>query len=91
MQRSTSVDPWTWRRQAACRGSGPGLFFPDKGEPAAEAKLVCQTCPVAHHCLDFAIASGEETGIWGGMSERQRREVARARRIARDAAEQATG
>jgi hypothetical protein len=45
---------------------------------------------VALQCLDHAIASGEETGIWGGMSERQRREVARARRIAAQAAQEPT-
>jgi WhiB family redox-sensing transcriptional regulator len=90
MERSVTADPSWWRRQASCRGAGPDLFFPAKGEPASEAKEVCQTCPVALQCLDYAIASGEETGIWGGMSERQRREVARARRIAAQAAQEPT-
>jgi len=71
-----------WQLHARCRGVGPELFFPEKGEPAAGAKTVCGTCPVTEQCLDFAIRSGEETGIWGGMSERQRREVARERRAA---------
>jgi WhiB family redox-sensing transcriptional regulator len=88
VERSKVTDP-SWRRMAACRGVSPDLFFPSKGEPAGEAKQVCQTCPVAGACLDFAITSGEETGIWGGMSERQRREVARARRIAAQAGDQA--
>lgn len=83
MERSTAPDD-AWRRHASCRGAGPELFFPTKGEPAPEAKAVCQACPVAAACLDFAISSGEETGIWGGMSERQRREVARARRAQPD-------
>ena len=83
MEASAAPDD-SWRLHASCRGAGPELFFPAKGEPAAEAKEVCQRCPVADCCLDFAIRHGEETGIWGGMSERQRREVARARRNAAD-------
>ena len=88
MERRATTDD-SWRAHASCRGVGPHLFFPDKGEPAGEAKEVCLTCPVASQCLDFAIRSGEETGIWGGMSERQRREVARARRQGLDRPESA--
>jgi WhiB family redox-sensing transcriptional regulator len=88
MEPRTTTDG-SWRAHASCRGAGPHLFFPAKGEAAAEAKQVCVTCPVALQCLDFAIRSGEETGIWGGMSERQRREVARARRQALDRPESA--
>jgi len=65
----------SWRDRAACRGMGPDLFFPERGELTDEAKAVCQGCPVSHACFIFAVQSGEHHGIWGGKSERQRRDV----------------
>lgn len=65
----------TWKQQAACRGLDTRLFFPGQGDTytARHALSVCSTCPVAEECLAYAEASGVRTGIWGGQSERARR------------------
>lgn len=65
----------SWHTDAACRGVDPELFFPDRGGPVDLAKQICAGCPVAVDCLDQAIRNREAFGIWGGMSERQRRKV----------------
>jgi WhiB family redox-sensing transcriptional regulator len=66
----------TWRNSAACRGVAVSLFFPDKGENATQAKLVCKGCDVRRECLQDAIsAEGQEAkphGIFGGMGTRER-------------------
>ncbi|MGH3169119.1 MAG: WhiB family transcriptional regulator [Trebonia sp.] len=67
-----------WREAAACRSAEPELFFPVSavGQSAAEAeraKAVCARCPVRRECLQFALATRQAYGIWGGMSERERR------------------
>ena len=72
----------TWQRQANCMGVDPDLFFPERGASTREAKEVCRGCVVRQDCLEFAIANGEKFGIWGGMSERERRRVRRARVMA---------
>ena len=72
----------TWQRRANCMGVDPELFFPERGASTREAKEVCRGCVVREDCLEFAIANGEKFGIWGGMSERERRRVRRARVLA---------
>ncbi len=71
-----------WQSRANCLGVDPDLFFPERGSSTREAKEVCRGCVVREDCLDFAIANGEKFGIWGGMSERERRKVRRARILA---------
>ncbi len=71
-----------WRHRAACRDEDPELFFPvGTSGPAllqiAEAKIACRRCPVSTKCLNWALASGQDTGVWGGMSEDERRAVKR--------------
>ena len=68
-----------WQARANCMGVDPDLFFPERGASTREAKEVCRGCVVREDCLEFAIANGEKFGIWGGMSERERRRVRRAR------------
>jgi len=73
-----------WRHDAACRDEDPELFFPvGTSGPAltqiAEAKAVCHRCTVASDCLAWALASGQDAGVWGGMSEDERRAVKRRR------------
>ena len=68
-----------WQSRANCMGVDPELFFPERGSSTREAKVVCRGCVVREDCLEFAIANGEKFGIWGGMSERERRRVRRAR------------
>lgn len=71
-----------WRHRAACRGEDPELFFPvGTSGPAlsqtAEAKAVCTRCPVTTPCLAWALESGQDAGVWGGMSEDERRTLKR--------------
>src|SRR5271166_4239612 len=69
----------SWQAQANCMGVDPDLFFPERGASTREAKEVCRGCVVREDCLEYALANGEKFGIWGGMSERERRRLRRAR------------
>jgi WhiB family redox-sensing transcriptional regulator len=72
-----------WQTQANCMGVDPDLFFPERGASTREAKEVCKGCVVRNDCLEYALANGEKFGIWGGMSERERRRLRRARALER--------
>jgi len=77
MSESISND---WPDRAACIGEDPELFFPiGNTGPAVrqieEAKAVCRTCPVIDKCLEYAIETGQDHGVWGGMSEDERRAI----------------
>ncbi len=69
-----------WRGVSACRGLDPGLFFPTDDAEAAEAKQICARCEVRERCLDHALGSREREGVWGGLTERERRRIIRQRR-----------
>ncbi|HWC40278.1 MAG TPA: WhiB family transcriptional regulator [Acidimicrobiales bacterium] len=85
--RLLDEDRTGWQSQANCMGVDPDLFFPERGGSTREAKEVCRGCVVREDCLEYALANGEKFGIWGGMSERERRRVRRARALsARQAA-----
>jgi WhiB family redox-sensing transcriptional regulator len=73
----------SWQDQANCLGVDPDLFFPERGASTREAKEVCRGCVVREECLEYALTNGEKFGIWGGMSERERRRLRRARALAR--------
>ena len=79
-----------WHDHAKCLGVDPDLFFPERGASTREAKEVCRGCEVRHDCLEFALQNGEKFGIWGGMSERERRRIRRQRALARQAASTAS-
>ena len=64
-----------WQEQALCAQTDPEAFFPEKGGSTREAKRVCQNCEVRSECLDYALANDERLGIWGGLSERERRQL----------------
>lgn len=68
-----------WQQYGACRGLDPDMFFPQRGDTVREAKTVCDACPVRPQCLEYAITNGEKFGIWGGLSERERRRIRRQR------------
>jgi WhiB family transcriptional regulator, redox-sensing transcriptional regulator len=72
-----------WQEQANCLGVDPDLFFPERGASTREAKSVCRGCDVRIDCLEYALAHGEKFGIWGGLSERERRRVRRQRALER--------
>lgn len=64
-----------WTEHAACKGNAQYVFFPEGGNGTGDAaKLICAGCPVRDECLDFAIRTEQEHGIWGGMNPRERRE-----------------
>lgn len=72
----------SWLDRAACREASPELFFPvGTSGPAliqtAAAKAVCRLCPVAADCLAWALASGQDFGVWGGLDEAERRAIRR--------------
>lgn len=71
-----------WAGHGRCRGMDPDFFFPEHGDTAqaAEAKKVCKQCVVRLDCLEWAIATKEQLGIFGGMSPRARRSYAAERR-----------
>ncbi|MGH9178606.1 MAG: WhiB family transcriptional regulator [Acidimicrobiales bacterium] len=73
----------SWQYQANCMGVDPDLFFPERGASTREAKEVCRGCVVQEDCLEYALEHSEKFGIWGGMSERERRRLRRARTLAR--------
>lgn len=64
-----------WRDSAACKGVDPDMFFPERGESGEEAKAVCRRCPVAGDCLSENLF--EHFGVFGGLSERERRRMRR--------------
>jgi WhiB family redox-sensing transcriptional regulator len=71
-----------WQDLANCKGVDPMLFYPERGESTRESKEVCKGCEVRYDCLEFALQNGEKFGIWGGLSERERRRIRRRRATA---------
>ena len=74
--------PMDWRSKAACLDKDPELFFPVGNTGPAllqieEAKAVCRSCEVVDTCLKWAMESGQDSGVWGGMSEDERRAIKR--------------
>ncbi|MGW3888916.1 WhiB family transcriptional regulator [Micromonospora chokoriensis] len=68
-----------WRERALCREVDGELFYPDKGESNREAKRVCGRCEVKTECLEYALGADERWGVWGGLSERERRAMLKRR------------
>ncbi len=66
-----------WQERALCAQTDPEAFFPEKGGSTREAKRICQGCEVKAECLEFALHNDERFGIWGGLSERERRRLKR--------------
>jgi len=77
-----AVGELSWQDYANCRGADADLFFPERGASTRKAKAICAECQVRQECLEFAIQIGEKFGIWGGMSERERRKTRRERQLA---------
>src|SRR5690606_29448858 len=83
---ATDPDERSWQQYANCLGVDPDLFFPERGASTREAKEVCRGCVVRAQCLEYALVHSEKFGIWGGLSERERRRIRRQRAQARRAA-----
>nr|WP_197523338.1 WhiB family transcriptional regulator [Actinokineospora pegani] len=64
-----------WQERALCAQTDPEAFFPEKGGSTREAKRICLGCEVRSECLEYALAHDERFGIWGGLSERERRKL----------------
>jgi len=74
---SPDAEAMSWQERALCAQTDPEAFFPEKGGSTREAKRVCLSCEVRAECLEYALASDERFGIWGGLSERERRRLKR--------------
>lgn len=90
-RRIASAQPSDWRASGACLEEDPELFFPIGSTGPAllqieEAKAVCRRCDVVETCLRWALDSGEDAGVWGGLSEDERRSLKRRNARARRAA-----
>ena len=75
------LDRLSWQDLANCSGADQDLFFPERGASTRKAKAICAACAVKEECLEFAITQGERFGIWGGLSERERRKIRRQRAL----------
>ncbi len=72
---SLVVDDAPWMVDGLCAQTDPEAFFPEKGGSTKAAKRVCLSCSVREECLDYAVQHQVRYGIWGGLSERQRRHL----------------
>jgi len=71
------IETLPWQKEAKCLQAEPDTFFPEKGGSTREAKRICAQCTVRAECLEYALANDERFGIWGGLSERERRKLKR--------------
>ncbi|WP_277068712.1 WhiB family transcriptional regulator [Saccharomonospora viridis] len=69
----------SWWAAALCQQTDPEAFFPDKGGSNREAKRVCRACPVREECKAYALDNNEQFGVWGGLTERERRALRKSR------------
>ncbi|HWL61105.1 MAG TPA: WhiB family transcriptional regulator [Microbacteriaceae bacterium] len=69
--------PLAWQVDALCAQTDPEAFFPEKGGSTRDAKRICASCEVKAECLEYALQNDERFGIWGGLSERERRRLRR--------------
>lgn len=76
-----SMQTTEWMVQGNCRNFPPAMFFPSDGAGVERARAICASCPVATQCLEYALAEHIDHGVWGGCSERERRRIAKRRRL----------
>ena len=75
-----TLNEMKWWDLGACRGLDSSVFYPEDEAEAESAKSVCGSCVVQTTCLEYALASREKAGVWGGATERDRRRIVRQRR-----------
>ncbi len=68
-------NPLSWQTDSLCAQTDPEAFFPEKGGSTRDAKRICTSCEVRTQCLEYALDNDERFGIWGGLSERERRKL----------------
>ena len=68
-------NPLAWQADSLCAQTDPEAFFPEKGGSTRDAKKICTSCEVRTECLEYALSNDERFGIWGGLSERERRKL----------------
>jgi hypothetical protein len=73
----TADDDHGWRASGDCASVDPELWYPEKGGSVREAKRICGGCPIKVECLAWALDHAETFGVWGGLSERERRRLKR--------------
>lgn len=71
------IETLPWASDAKCLQAEPETFFPEKGGSTREAKRICAACSVRAECLEYALENDERFGVWGGLSERERRKLRR--------------
>ena len=76
-EENSDTAPLAWQRDAVCSQTDPEAFFPEKGGSTRDAKRICAGCDVKAQCLEYALKNDERFGIWGGLSERERRKLKR--------------
>lgn len=74
---SADENTLAWQTDALCSQTDPEAFFPEKGGSTRDAKRICTSCDVKSECLEYALQNDERFGIWGGLSERERRKLKR--------------
>ena len=76
VRRATAEDEaLAWQADSLCAQTDPEAFFPEKGGSTRDAKKICSSCEVKAQCLEYALNNDERFGIWGGLSERERRKL----------------
>ena len=75
--RDNDQESLDWQRDALCAQTDPEAFFPEQRGSTRDAKRICQACDARAECLDYALQNDERFGIWGGLSERERRKLKR--------------
>lgn len=81
MEMPTQIERGEWQQHASCRFEPPATFFPENGVGVEVAKKICASCVVREQCLEYAIDNRIDHGVWGGTSERQRRQIIKRRRL----------
>lgn len=78
------IQPPEWTEDALCAQTDPEIFFPEKGGSNKMAKAICAECPVIQECLEYALATADRYGVYGGLGERERRKLLsqRSRKVA---------
>ncbi len=77
---SLADDEMPWQDRARCQETDPEAFFPEQGASTRLAKRVCVACEVRAECLEYALETSQEFGVWGGMSRGERRRLKRRQR-----------